>query len=100
LKIFYEIFDMGWKAQFNNALRGYKNSVVPMMIYTITLWVLGLGGGIVLGLTNALGTARGAPGFWLAAIVSIWLVGRFMALYLHHISICRVRHACARQLDF
>jgi multidrug resistance protein, MATE family len=66
-----------------NALRGYKNSVVPMVIYTVTLWVPGLGGGIVLGLTNFFGTARGAPGFWLAAIASIWLVGGLMAIYLN-----------------
>jgi MATE family multidrug resistance protein len=66
-----------------NALRGYKNSVVPMVIYTLTLWVPGLGGGIMLGLTNTLGTARGALGFWLAAIVSIWLVGGMMAIYLN-----------------
>jgi multidrug resistance protein, MATE family len=67
-----------------NALRGYKNSVVPMVIYTITLWVPGLGGGIVLGLTNFFGPARGASGFWLAAIASIWLVGGLMAIYLNH----------------
>jgi MATE family multidrug resistance protein len=67
-----------------NALRGYKNSVVPMVIYTVTLWVPGLGGGIVLGLTNTFGPARGAPGFWLAAIASIWLVGGLMAVYLNY----------------
>ena len=66
-----------------NALRGYKNSVVPMMIYTVTLWVPGLGGGIVLGLTDTFGPARGASGFWLAAIASIWLVGGLMAIYLN-----------------
>jgi MATE family multidrug resistance protein len=66
-----------------NALRGYKNSVVPMVIYTVTLWVPGLGGGILLGLTDTFGAARGAPGFWLAAIVSIWLVGGLMAIYLN-----------------
>ena len=69
-----------------NALRGYKNSVVPMVIYTVTLWVPGLGGGILLGLTDTLGAARGAPGFWLAAIASIWLVGGMMAVYLNYIS--------------
>ncbi len=69
-----------------NALRGYKNSVVPMVIYTITLWVPGLGGGLVLGLTNTFGAARGASGFWLAAIASIWLVGGMMALYLNFTS--------------
>jgi MATE family multidrug resistance protein len=69
-----------------NALRGYKNSVVPMAIYTVTLWVLGLGGGIVLGLTDTFGPARGAQGFWLAAIASIWLVGGLMAGYLNYTS--------------
>ncbi len=66
-----------------NALRGYKNSVVPMVVYTVTLWVPGLGGGIVLGLTDTFGPARGAPGFWFAAIAAIWLVGIMMALYLN-----------------
>jgi MATE family multidrug resistance protein len=75
-----------------NALRGYKNSVVPMMIYTLTLWVLGLGGGFMLGLTNIFGAARGAPGFWLAAIASIWLVGGLMAVYLNYTS----KKHCAR----
>jgi MATE family multidrug resistance protein len=69
-----------------NALRGYKKSGVPMVIYTITLWLPGLGGGVVLGLTNTFGTARGAPGFWLAAIAAIWLVGGLMALYLNYTS--------------
>jgi multidrug resistance protein, MATE family len=75
-----------------NALRGYKNSVVPMVIYTVTLWLPGLGGGIALGLTNTFGPARGAPGFWLAAIGSIWLVGGLMAIYLNFTS----RKQCAR----
>lgn len=66
-----------------NALRGYKKSVVPMVIYTVTLWVPGLGGGFVLGLTDTFGMARGAQGFWLAAIAGIWLVGGVMALYLN-----------------
>jgi MATE family multidrug resistance protein len=66
-----------------NALRGYKKSVVPMVIYTVTLWVPGLGGGIVLGLTDTFGPARGASGFWLAGIGSIWLVGGLMAIYLN-----------------
>jgi MATE family multidrug resistance protein len=75
-----------------NALRGYKNSVVPMVIYTVTLWVPGLGGGIVLGLTNTFGPARGASGFWLAAIASIWLVGGLMAIYLNYTA----KKHCAR----
>jgi MATE family multidrug resistance protein len=74
-----------------NALRGYKNSIVPMMIYTVTLWVFGPGCGVVLGLTDTLGTARGAPGFWLSAIASLWLVCGLMALYLN----CTSKRHCA-----
>jgi multidrug resistance protein, MATE family len=69
-----------------NALRGYKRSVIPMVTYGTLLWGLGLGGGIVLGLTDTFGNAHGAPGFWVAAIASIWLVAGLMALYLNAVS--------------
>lgn len=69
-----------------NALRGYKKSVVPMLIYAILLWGAGLGGGFLLGLTDTLGPARGAPGFWIAAIGSLWLVAGLVALYLNAVS--------------
>lgn len=69
-----------------NALRGYKKSVVPMLIYATMLWGLGLGGGFLLGLTDTLGPARGAPGFWIAAIASIWLAAGMVALYLNSVS--------------
>lgn len=74
-----------------NALRGYKRSAVPMAIYTVALWGLGLGGGYALGLTDAFGPARGAAGFWLAAIASLGLVAVLVALYLARISRVRVR---------
>jgi MATE family multidrug resistance protein len=69
-----------------NALRGYKKSVVPMAIYTVTLWGLGLGGGVLLGLTDTFGPARGARGFWIAGIAGIWLTGALVALYLNAVS--------------
>lgn len=69
-----------------NALRGYKKSVVPMLIYVVLLWGAGLGGGFLLGLTDTLGPARGAPGFWIAAIGSLWLVAGLVALYLNAVS--------------
>jgi multidrug resistance protein, MATE family len=69
-----------------NALRGYKRSVIPMVIYGTLLWGLGLGGGIVLGLTDKIVTALGAPGFWIAAIASIWLVAGLVAVYLNSVS--------------
>ncbi|MGC2458966.1 MAG: MATE family efflux transporter [Gallionellaceae bacterium] len=72
-----------------NALRGYKRSVIPMLIYGTLLWGLGLGGGFLLGLTDTLGPARGAPGFWIAAIASLWLVAGLVAVYLNAVSRAR-----------
>ncbi|MGB9093498.1 MAG: MATE family efflux transporter, partial [Gallionella sp.] len=69
-----------------NALRGYKRSVVPMAVYATLLWGLGLGGGILLGLTGRIVPALGAPGFWIAAIASLWLVAGLMTLYLNAVS--------------
>jgi MATE family multidrug resistance protein len=69
-----------------NALRGYKKTVIPMLLYVILLWGLGLGGGYLLGLTDLAGPARGAPGFWIAAIGSLWLVAGLVALYLNAVS--------------
>ena len=76
----------GLQAVAVNALRGYKKSVVPMLLYATLLWGLGLGGGFLLGLTDTLGPARGATGFWLAAIGSLWLVAGLVAVYLNAVS--------------
>ncbi len=75
-----------------NALRGYKKSAVPMVIYATTLWGLGLGGGVLFGLTDKFGPARGAVGFWIAAIVSLWLVAGLVALYLNAVSRAKWPH--------
>jgi MATE family multidrug resistance protein len=72
-----------------NALRGYKKSVVPMVIYGTLLWGLGLGGGILLGLTGTFGPALGAPGFWIAAVASLWLVAGLVTVYLNAVSRAR-----------
>lgn len=82
---FYHLAD-ALQAVAVNALRGYKKSVVPMVIYSIALWGLGLGGGFLLGLTDVFGHALGAPGFWMAAVFSLWVVAGLMALYLNAVS--------------
>lgn len=69
-----------------NALRGYKKSVIPMVIYTTALWGVGLGGGFMLGLTNTLGKAHGAVGFWIAAVTSLWIVACLVGIYLNTVS--------------
>ena len=67
-------------------LRGYKRATAPMLIYAVSLWGVGLGGGYLLGLTDAFGAARGAAGFWIAAVVSLSLAGAGVTGYFLWIS--------------
>ena len=54
------------------ALRGYKNTFWPMVIYGVSLWGVGLVGGYWIALTETpLGPPRGALGFWEAATVAL-----------------------------
>ena len=59
--------------------------MVPIAIYGLSLWGVGLGGGILLGLTDFLGPPRGAPGFWMAGCASIWLVALLILFYLERV---------------
>lgn len=69
-----------------NILRGYKRTVVPMMIFIVSFWGIGLGGGYLLAFTNTLGSARGAPGFWLAATAALTLAGAVVLAYFLAVS--------------
>ena len=75
-----------------NVLRGYRRAVVPMLIYAVALWGVGLGGGYALGLTRVdlawlgLSTPMGAPGFWLAAIASLVLASSLVTAYFLRVS--------------
>ena len=82
---FYHFAD-AFQAVAVNVLRGYKKTTVPMMIYAVSLWGLGLGGGYVLGLTDWLGPARGAAGFWLAVTASLVLAGVLVIAYFLRVS--------------
>jgi MATE family multidrug resistance protein len=92
---FYHLAD-ALQATAVNALRGYKKSGVPMLIYATALWGMGIGGGVTLGLTDRLGPARGAAGFWIAAVASLGLVGLLVSLYLDRIS--RAQHLGTNQI--
>ncbi|MBN8475445.1 MATE family efflux transporter, partial [Sulfuritalea sp.] len=72
-------------------LRGYKRATVPMLIYAVALWGVGLGGGYLLGLTDAFGPARGAAGFWIAAVASLTIAGAGVLIYFLRVS--RVQQA-------
>lgn len=70
---FYQVFDA---LQVCSAfiLRAYRVAFIPMCIYAISLWGIGLGGGYLLGF-NVGGHspiwAQGAPGFWLGNSASL-----------------------------
>lgn len=67
-------------------LRGYKRATAPMVVYALALWGVGLGGGWLLGLTDTLGPARGAAGFWMAAVASLVLAGVLLVAYFERVS--------------
>jgi MATE family multidrug resistance protein len=87
----YHVFD-GLQAVTAGALRGYKHTVVPMIVYAFALWGVGLGGGYILGLNHVdaawlpFTTPLGAPGFWLAAILSLVVCSMIVTSYFLAIS--------------
>ena len=78
-----------------SALRGYQHTIIPMLIYTLGLWGLGLGGGYMLGLSDRLLPHLGAIGFWIAAVFSLGSVAISMLYELRRIS----RRAQARSSE-
>lgn len=91
---FYQLFDA---VQVTTAfvLRAYKVAVVPTVMYAISLWGIGLGGGYLLGL-NPYGFSppllQGAAGFWFGNSVSLGLVAAALLWYLRVVQ----RHAMRR----
>ena len=80
---FYQIFDaLQVSAAF--ILRAYRIAFWPMLIYAISLWGVGLGGGYLLGF-NVTGNIplalQGASGFWAANSISLGVAAVFL-LYL------------------
>ena len=93
----YHVFD-AVQAVTVSALRGYKRAVVPMVISAVSLWGVGLAGGYVLGLSDAidlpglgLRSPFGAPGFWAAAAAGLALA--FAATVAYYLVVSAPRHA-------
>ncbi len=89
---FYQLFDTA-QVVIVNALRGYKIAFIPMLVYTVALWGIGLGGGYLLGLTHSgaadalgLATPMGAAGFWLAGVLSLIIAAAILFAYFHQVS--------------
>ena len=96
----YHVFD-ATQVVTVNVLRGYKRAVVPLLINVTVLWGVGLLGGYTLGLTDtislgALGIATplGVPGFWVAAIIGMFVSAAGIVLYFFAVgSRHRIQHA-------
>ena len=75
-------------------LRSYKVAVWPLVVYVVSLWGIGLGGGYALGF-NVLGNtpiwAQGANGFWLANAASLVLAAAALLAMLRHFAKVSVR---------
>lgn len=89
---FYQLFDTA-QVVIVNALRGYKIAFIPMLVYTVALWGIGLGGGYFLGLTRieaalalGLATPMGAAGFWLAGVLSLLVAASALFAYFLRVS--------------
>lgn len=68
-------------------LRAYKHAVAPMLIYTVSLWGVGLVGGWWIAFHPVLGHAPlGATGLWGAATVSLALAAFVLALWMVRVS--------------
>ncbi len=83
----YHVFD-ALQAVTVNALRGYKRAVVPLLVNIVGLWIVGLAGGYVIGLTNALPlsalgitTPLGVRGFWIGAIGGMFIATGGIVVY-------------------
>lgn len=95
---FIALYQLGDAVQIVAAfiLRAYKIALVPTVIYALSLWGIGLGGGYLLGfglLPNTPAALRGATGFWAANGVSLALAGILLIGYFRHISLQTLRKA-------
>jgi MATE family multidrug resistance protein len=82
----YHLFDAA-QAVVVNALRGYRHAAVPMVIFGVALWGVGLGGGYAIGIAG-IGVAAplAASGFWLAAVVGMALAATLVTAYFLRVS--------------
>lgn len=72
-------------------MRAYRVATIPMVVYAVALWGVGLGGGYVVAFNltgHTPASLLGAPGFWAASVTGLVLSGvamcGFMARVLRH----------------
>ncbi|MCP3867815.1 MAG: MATE family efflux transporter [Gammaproteobacteria bacterium] len=73
------------------ALRGYKDTSIPLLLAVLAYWVITLPLGYALGLGDLLTAPKGAEGFWIALVVGLSLSGILMTARLRRISQAHVQ---------
>lgn len=68
------------------ALRGYKDTRVPMQLLIVAYWVVGLPLGYTLGLTSLWRAPLGAAGFWIGLIAGLTAAALLLSFRLRAIS--------------
>lgn len=69
----------------NGALRGYKDTKMPMFLAIASYWGLALPLGVVLGLTDHLVPAMGEKGFWVGIFTGLTVAALLMLLRLRYV---------------
>ena len=77
----YHVAD-AWQVGIAFALRAWKVTTAPMLVFAVALWGVGLGGGGWL----AFGRGLGAAGFWMAAVAALVLAGAGLAVLFERVS--------------
>jgi MATE family multidrug resistance protein len=88
----FHLFD-SLQTQLGFILRAYKVAVAPMIVYLVSMWAIGLGGGYWLTfqpppgslLARLGGVSSGALGFWVAAFVGLIITTLGLAMLLARI---------------
>ncbi|SON52635.1 MATE family efflux transporter [Vibrio tapetis] len=69
----------------NGALRGYKDTKIPMIFAVFAYWGVALPLGIILGMSDLAGPAMGEVGFWIGIISGLTVAALFMLIRLRFV---------------
>jgi len=82
--VFFLFFDAA-QSTFTGALRGYKDTRIPMWIALFSFWVIGLPIGITFGF-GFVGDLEGVYGFWLGLAMGVGIASFLLAYRLWRVS--------------
>ncbi|BBP43573.1 MATE family efflux transporter [Thiosulfativibrio zosterae] len=82
--IAYQVFD-SIQSTSAGALRGLHNTKITMVVTFVSYWLIGLGMGYVLSLTDILVPAMGVEGFWLGIFIGIFFAAVILTFQLRQL---------------